>query len=179
MNRRIVNLLWSGPNMTDFFGLVWFTFTLPFFASEPEIVNKTTHVLRSPIHWFSHSTVPEFVWKRTGTTSSAGSRSGCLVAPESDCKGLYLIHVHSLSVLVFLKNQTKTVTLLELCSTVWAWGKLQILIPGMRPCSLLLTSVLMIPVNFSPSVKLTLLGYTPWYIKSYISLFSNSHSRRA
>ncbi len=35
--------------------------------------------LRSFIHWFIYSTIPEFIWKRTETTSSAGSRYGCLV----------------------------------------------------------------------------------------------------
>ncbi len=33
------------------FCLTWFAFTLPFFACEPEIVNKTTGVLKSSIHW--------------------------------------------------------------------------------------------------------------------------------
>ncbi len=31
------------------------------FASEPKIVNDATRVLRSSIHWFIHSTVPEFI----------------------------------------------------------------------------------------------------------------------
>ncbi len=35
--------------------------------------------LRSSIHWFIHWTVPELVWKRTETTSSAVSRYRCLV----------------------------------------------------------------------------------------------------
>ncbi len=59
------------------FGAVGFHTAL--FASEPEIVNKTTFVLRSFIHWFIHSTVPEFVWNRTETISSGGSQCGCLV----------------------------------------------------------------------------------------------------
>ncbi len=78
-----VHLLWSGPNTFFFvclFDAVHFHTAL--FASEPEIVNKTTHVLRSSIHWFIYSTVPEFVWKWTETTSS-----GTVVwsAPECDC----------------------------------------------------------------------------------------------
>ncbi len=52
----LVHLLCSGPNkMLIFFiclFLVQFAFTLPFLqASEPEIVNKTTRVLRSSVHW--------------------------------------------------------------------------------------------------------------------------------
>ncbi len=54
------------------FGVVRFHTALS--AGEPEIVNKTTHVLRSPFIWFIHSTVAEFVWKRIETTSSAGSQ---------------------------------------------------------------------------------------------------------
>ncbi len=41
--------------------------------------------LRSSTHWFIHLTVPEFVWNQTKTTSSAGSRYGCLVCTECDC----------------------------------------------------------------------------------------------
>ncbi len=73
----LVHLLCSRPNtllIFFFFGAVCFYNAL--FASEPEIVNKTTRVLRSSIHWFIHSTVPEFIWNRT---FSAGSRYGCLV----------------------------------------------------------------------------------------------------
>ncbi len=39
----------------------------------------SSHVLRSSIHWFIHSTVQEFVWNQTESTSSAGSLYGCLV----------------------------------------------------------------------------------------------------
>ncbi len=42
-------------------------------------------MLRSSTHWFIHLTVPEFVWNQTKTTSSAGSRYGCLVCTECDC----------------------------------------------------------------------------------------------
>ncbi len=48
----LVDLLWSGPNtMLIFFlfGVVRFHTALS--ASEPEIVNKTTCVLMSSIHW--------------------------------------------------------------------------------------------------------------------------------
>ncbi len=58
----------------DFFLFGAVRFHSALFASEPEIVNKTTRVLRSSIHWFIHSTVLEFVWNRTETTSSAGSQ---------------------------------------------------------------------------------------------------------
>ncbi len=55
----LVHLLWSTPNTMlicfCFFGAVRFHTAL--FASESEIVSKTTHVLRSSIHWFIHSTV--------------------------------------------------------------------------------------------------------------------------
>ncbi len=42
-------LVWTKYNV-DFFSLVRFAFTLQK-ASEPEIVNKTAHVLRSSIYW--------------------------------------------------------------------------------------------------------------------------------
>ncbi len=48
----LVDLLWSGPNtMLIFclFGVVHFHTALS--ASQPEIVNKTTRVLRLSIHW--------------------------------------------------------------------------------------------------------------------------------
>ncbi len=59
----LVHLLWSGLNtmLIFLFGVVHFHTAL--FTSEPEFVNKTTlKVLRSFIHWFTHSTVPEFIW---------------------------------------------------------------------------------------------------------------------
>ncbi len=73
----LVQTKYSANLFILFLGVVRFHTAL--FASEPEIVNKTTRVLRSSIHWFIHSTVPEFVWSRTETTSSAGSRYCCLV----------------------------------------------------------------------------------------------------
>ncbi len=45
----LVHLFWTKYNV-DFVCLVWFAFTLTFLASGPEIVNKTTRVLRSSIH---------------------------------------------------------------------------------------------------------------------------------
>ncbi len=82
--KLLVHLLWSGTNAMLIFSFFLFFFGAvrvhtALFASEPAIVNKTTHVLRLSIHWFIHSTVPEFIWNRTKTTSSAGSRYGCLV----------------------------------------------------------------------------------------------------
>ncbi len=51
----LVHLLWSGPNTMFFFFCLFFfgavRFHTALFASEPEIVNKTTRVLRSSIHW--------------------------------------------------------------------------------------------------------------------------------
>ncbi len=48
----IVHLLWSGPNrMFLFFLFGTVRFHTARFSSEPEIVNKTTRVLRSSIHW--------------------------------------------------------------------------------------------------------------------------------
>ncbi len=83
----LVHLLWSGPNtmlllLLLFFGAVCFHTAL--FASEPE-----TRVLRSSIHCFVHSTIPEFIWNRTETTSSAGSRCGCLVLTR-----VWLLYFH-------------------------------------------------------------------------------------
>ncbi len=80
------------PTKPDWSGLVWFCqlktnpVTLSLFSHHhgtgpwcEYTLNKTTHVLRSSIHWFIHSTVLEFVWNRTETTSSAGSQYGSLV----------------------------------------------------------------------------------------------------
>ncbi len=69
-------------NVVVFFGAVCFHTAL--FASEPE-----TRVLRSSIHCFIHSTIPELIWNRTETTSSAGSRCGCLVLTR-----VWLLYFH-------------------------------------------------------------------------------------
>ncbi len=48
------------------------------------VINDTIFILgwsnplRSYIHWFIHSTIPEFVWSQTEITASAGSQYGCL-----------------------------------------------------------------------------------------------------
>ncbi len=62
----LVHLLWSGPNTMLIFFIVWCGLLshCPFCKWTRNCKNKQkkTHVLRSSIHWFIHSTAPEFVW---------------------------------------------------------------------------------------------------------------------
>ncbi len=75
MELHFVHLLWSGPNtMLIFFLLGAVRFHTALFASEPEIVNKTTHVLN-----VIHSLVHPFNRTRVRLEVQLGLGCGCLV----------------------------------------------------------------------------------------------------
>lgn len=66
----------------DFYCLVWYVYTLSFVQVNQKLWTKPDMCLRSSIHWFIHSTVPEFVLNGAETASSAGPRFGCLVRTQ-------------------------------------------------------------------------------------------------
>ncbi len=103
------------------------------FTSEPKIVNKTTRVQRSSIHWFIHSTVLEFVWNQTETTSSAGHQYGWHIFPKDPQKGGNKVEFDSMETKYDMREYTwHTFLWWKLDGTFWIkhatkWGHNRIL----------------------------------------------------